>query len=98
MQAPFVELKVRHLFLALLIFIVPSAIRAQVKPSDYSRTEAMIPMRDGVRLYTTIDAPSAGGPLPILLLRTPYGLGETKPEQLATALTELSEDGYLSLQ
>ncbi|HEX6648273.1 MAG TPA: CocE/NonD family hydrolase, partial [Pyrinomonadaceae bacterium] len=56
----------------------------------------MIAMRDGVRLYTQIDAPTtATTPLPILLLRTPYGLGEITPNQLAAALTELSEDGYI---
>lgn len=80
----------------LLFFFVPSVVRAQYKPADYTRTEAMIPMRDGVRLYTTIDAPAqATESLPILLLRTPYGLGATTAEQLATALTELSSDGYI---
>ena len=82
--------------LTLLLLICPTVVRAQFKPSDYARTEAMIPMRDGVRLYTQIDAPSnIKEPLPILLLRTPYGLGSAKPDQLATALTELSEDGYI---
>ena len=38
-------------------------------------SDAMIPMRDGVRLHTKIFAPKeASGPLPILLLRTPYGI------------------------
>src|SRR5262249_53712339 len=37
------------------------------------RTEAMIAMRDGVKLNTAIYAPKeAKEPLPILLLRTPY--------------------------
>src|SRR6185369_14827272 len=76
----------RFLILALLLFVVAGTGRAQFKPADYTRTEAMIPMRDGERLYTTIDAPaSATEKLPILLLRTPYGLGDTKPDQLATA-------------
>ena len=82
-------------FFFLLLFI-PFVAHAQVKPSDYARTEAMIPMRDGVRLYTTIDAPATSTqPLPILLLRTPYGLGAATAEQIATALTELSSDGYI---
>src|ERR1044072_6305164 len=79
-----------------ILLLAFTAAHAQYKPADYSRTEAMIPMRDGVRLYTTIDAPAqAPESLPILLLRTPYGLGTTTPEQLATALTELSSDGYI---
>ena len=85
-----------EILLTFLILLVPCVSYAQLKPADYTRTEAMIPMRDGVRLYTQIDAPAkATGPLPILLLRTPYGLGAIKPDQLATLLTELSEDGYI---
>ena len=80
----------------LALIILPGVSHAQLKPSNYTRTEAMISMRDGVRLYTQIDAPAnAPGPLPILLLRTPYGLGAITPEQLATALKELSEGGYI---
>jgi uncharacterized protein len=86
----------RLLLLALLLLTIAGPSSAQFKPADYTRTEAMIPMRDGVRLYTQIDAPArATEKLPILLLRTPYGLGTTTPEQLATALTELSEGGYV---
>src|SRR5215510_10625942 len=79
-----------------ILFLTFTAAPAQFKPADYTRTEAMIPMRDGVRLYTQIDAPvNATEKLPILLLRTPYGVGDIKPDQLATVLTELSEDGYI---
>jgi putative CocE/NonD family hydrolase len=81
---------------ALLVVTFPAATFAQLKPSDYTRTEAMIPMRDGVRLYTQVDAPAnATERLPILLLRTPYGLGDIKPDQLAIALTELSSEGFI---
>ena len=83
------------ILLALLIVILPGGLAAQTKATDYTRTEAMIPMRDGVRLYTQVDAPSAAEKLPILLLRTPYGLGDLKAEQVAAALPELSQDGYI---
>lgn len=82
--------------LTLLVLVLPASSKAQYKPTDYVRTEAMIPMRDGVRLYTQIDAPAtASEKLPILLLRTPYGLGELKADQVAAALPELSSDGYI---
>ena len=82
--------------LLLLLIAFPIVTFAQFKPADYARTEAMIPMRDGVRLYTQIDAPAnSKEPLPILLLRTPYGLGTSTAEQVATLLTELSSDGYI---
>src|SRR5215212_8675759 len=84
------------LVLVLLVVAFSATTNAQYKPADYVRTEAMIPMRDGVRLYTQIDAPvNASEQLPILLLRTPYGLGDIKPDQLASTLTELSTDGYI---
>src|SRR5215212_671663 len=84
------------LVLVLLVVAFSATTNAQYKPADYVRTEAMIPMRDGVRLYTQIDAPAnASEQLPILLLRTPYGLGELKADQVASALPELSEEGYL---
>ena len=77
-------------------FIFLLVANAQLKPSDYTRTEAMIPMRDGVRLYTQIDAPAnATERLPILLLRTPYGLGQFTAEQVATLVSELSASGYI---
>jgi hypothetical protein len=39
---------------------------------DYVRREAMIPMRDGVKLYTVILVPKGAKSVPILLTRTPY--------------------------
>src|SRR5215211_2644841 len=39
---------------------------------DYVRREAMIPMRDGVRLHTVILVPRGAKGAPILLTRTPY--------------------------
>jgi len=42
---------------------------------DYVRREAMIPMRDGVKLHTVILVPKVAGGAkraPILLTRTPY--------------------------
>src|SRR3569832_1801403 len=78
-----------------LLLILTNA-HAQFKHTDYARTEAMIPMRDGVRLYTQIDAPpNASEKLPILILRTPYGLGDLKADQVASLLPELSEQGYI---
>jgi hypothetical protein len=46
--------------------------------SHYSKFEAMIPMRDGVELFTAIYVPNDAGPgkrYPILLNRTPYSVG-----------------------
>ena len=68
----------------------------QQQPSVLTATEAMIPMRDGVHLYAQIYTPAQGAEkLPILLLRTPYGTGPLNAARIATALPELTADGYI---
>ncbi|HEX4484629.1 MAG TPA: CocE/NonD family hydrolase [Terriglobales bacterium] len=43
---------------------------------DYTRREVMIPMRDGVKLFTVILVPKKAKDAPILLTRTPYSARE----------------------
>jgi putative CocE/NonD family hydrolase len=59
---------------------------ARVAPSQaFTMTEAMVPMRDGVKLYTRIVRPQGvQGPLPILLVRTPYGIDGNTPAAVAS--------------
>ena len=62
------------------IAVVHTRDGQSVAPASLSVTESMIPMRDGERLYTQVYAPTAAAaPLPILLLRTPYGAGAPTP-------------------
>ena len=86
----------RALVLFLLLAAVPPVIAQQPANSLLTGTEAMIPMRDGVRLYTQVYAPpQAAEKLPILLLRTPYGTGQLNPARMAASLAELTADGYI---
>jgi len=63
---------------------------------DYVRTEAMIPMRDGIELHVVILKPSdIASPLPILLERTPYGVDDESREYLFNRRPELARDGYI---
>ena len=68
----------------------PSETPAHFTPSqqtwDYTRTEVMIPMRDGVKLHTVILVPKGAQHAPILLTRTPYN---------ANALTDHVHSGHL---
>ncbi|MGH9855052.1 MAG: CocE/NonD family hydrolase [Blastocatellia bacterium] len=82
---------------ALVCLATGAALHAQQPTSSpLTGAEAMIPMRDGVRLYTQIYAPAqAAEKLPILFLRTPYGAGSLNPQRLAAALPELTADGYI---
>jgi putative CocE/NonD family hydrolase len=61
----------------------PSETPDNFKPAassfDYERREAMIPMRDGVKLHTVVLVPRSATkakPAPILLTRTPYSADE----------------------
>ena len=61
----------------------------------FEKTEVMVPMRDGVKLHTTIYAPkNATGNLPILLTRTPYGIAGAGGS-FATSYAELAEEGFI---
>lgn len=70
----------------------------EVKPAanKFTRQEIMVPMRDGVHLQTVIFTPKdSTRPLPILLMRTPYGVPPDESRILAPALDELNADGYI---
>jgi hypothetical protein len=57
----------------------------RVPRTDFIRREEMIPMRDGVKLYTIILVPSREDRMPIMLTRTPYGASlRSTPEQRAS--------------
>lgn len=51
---------------------MPEKFQVQDANFDYVRKNVMIPMRDGVKLYTVILIPKAAHDAPILLTRTPY--------------------------
>jgi len=51
---------------------IPKSFHFPTADRDYIKREAMIPMRDGVKLYTVIVLPKGAKNAPILLTRTPY--------------------------
>ena len=80
----------------LACFVWAAPADAQHQASSFTRTDVMITMRDGVRLNTQIYAPtSSSEKLPILILRTPYGIGDANPAQLSAAMPEVFTDGYV---
>jgi hypothetical protein len=74
-------------FMALFVFLSVSVLEAQDRAtnaaktpfnvhSNYTKFEYHVPMRDGVKLFTSVYAPKdASRQYPILLLRTPYSVG-----------------------
>ena len=51
---------------------IPRSFNAPRGDFHYVRREAMIPMRDGVKLYTVLIIPKGVAQSPIMLDRTPY--------------------------
>jgi len=71
------------------VLSLPSPARAEVpeKPAEYirehyTRRTYRVPARDGVKLHTIVYAPKdTTQPYPILLYRTPYGIGPYEEDQ-----------------
>ena len=88
----------RFVSLTAALLMLPPALRAQT-PSltpdiparfdvpdatyDYVKRVAMIPMRDGVKLYTVIVIPKNARNAPIILTRTPYNAAK-RAERIAS--------------
>ncbi len=63
---------------------------------EFVITQAMIPMRDGVKLHTVVFTPKkAAGPLPFLMLRTPYGTPDSDALLTGEPYKELVAEGYI---
>jgi putative CocE/NonD family hydrolase len=82
---------------------IPKTFTAPVAGYDYVKREAMVPMRDGVKLHTVIVVPKGAQNAPILLTRTPYNASKRtarndSPHMIA-ALPQGDEvfvsDGYI---
>jgi len=94
--------RMRQMFLMLFVisFLLAaiSSVYSQTAPI-FTRTESMIAMRDGVKLNTQVFSPTrTDEKFPIILVRTPYGIGNPGSEQIAGALPELSKEGYIVVQ
>ena len=93
-------MKVLYSSLAALIIVFFnsfSLLAQQTKPDDkYNRQEVMIPMRDGVKLFTVIYTPKdQKEKLPFLMLRTPYGVKENRSPERQGYIKDMAEDGYI---
>jgi putative CocE/NonD family hydrolase len=66
---------------------------------EYVRSEAMVPMRDGVKLHVVMLRPvgseTSGTALPFLMERTPYGTDTNSPEGVNRSKPELAASGYI---
>ena len=97
-----VHLQRGYQILLLLVAALPiGAQGTHFVKQHYSKFEYMIPMRDGVRLFTEVYVPKDNSQdYPILLKRTPYGLGTYGPDRCKSSLgpsAGFTREGYLCL-
>ena len=82
---------------------MPASFQAPTAAYDYVKREVMIPMRDGVKLYTVIVMPKGVRDAPILLTRTPYNAAKraerNRSPHIEATLSQMDEDfvrdGYI---
>ncbi|MDP6039093.1 MAG: CocE/NonD family hydrolase, partial [Candidatus Latescibacteria bacterium] len=83
---------------------IPRTFKPSTDAFNYTRVEEMVPMRDGIKLFTIIMIPkSASGKMPMIMTRTPYNAGRrasrTDSPDIAMALPAADEDlvrnGYI---
>ena len=83
-------------FILLLTLITGLSFARSTKGKVFTRTEVMIPMRDGVKLQTVLFVPKKSrGPLPFILSRTPYGVPEDESAIVQPRNAALIADGYI---
>src|SRR5579872_4224825 len=86
----------------LLVVTVLSVLAQNDSAVRYKKTVAMIPMRDGVKLFTVIITPvNIKEPSPILMERTPYGADIPVPNDSVFTLPpffdyyNMAKEGYI---
>ena len=78
------------------LFVIPLPAQEKSDTLTYSKQEVMIPMRDGVKLFTVIYTPtSIKEPLPFLILRTPYGVSTKSSPMKTQYQRDLAVEGYI---
>ena len=82
--------------LGLCLLGSPSTRGQQPDPAErFTMSDAMIPMRDGVRLHTKIFVPKdQRQPLPFIMKRTPYGI-ERSASLFRAYFKALADEGYI---
>jgi putative CocE/NonD family hydrolase len=84
--------------LAVYVFSAFAAAPPNEEQISVTFQEAMVPMRDGVRLQTVILTPKdAKEPLPILLRRTPYGVPEAASFEQGVPASAVFYGKYISV-
>ncbi len=102
MKRPKLLILEKIILIGIILLIVPNLLCAQEKfdnKANYDKAEYMIPMRDGVNLYTQVYTPKdQSQQYPILLFRTPYSVRYYGADDFRSTLgpNELyAEEGFI---
>ncbi|HEY1558241.1 MAG TPA: CocE/NonD family hydrolase [Kofleriaceae bacterium] len=68
---------------------IPAKLEPPAQQADFERHDVMIPMRDGVKLFTVIFIPKGAKHAPILLTRTPYNAARHGERSASTHLADV---------
>ncbi len=68
---------------------IPDHFVRPTDQNDYVRREVMLPMRDGVKLYTVIVIPKGSHNAPMVLTRTPYNAHKAAADSDSPRMTEV---------
>jgi len=93
----------KNFLFVLLIGLIFSNVNAQRDSiTSYTKKTYMIPMRDGVKLFTVVISPTQKTePIPFLLERTPYGADKPKAENSTMPIDKMerlqayAKEGYI---
>ncbi len=106
-------MKTTHALLSASVLLLPASVLWSADDStrtpqqshedylreSYAKTEHMVSMRDGVRLYTIVYAPKdETKEYPVMLFRTPYSIGPYEPDRFRSPLgptAEFDREGYI---
>ena len=69
------------------------AFEATIPGADYVKKVVMIPMRDGVKLYTVIVVPKDAKRAPIMLTRTPYNAAGRAKRNVSPRMASMLPEG-----
>jgi putative CocE/NonD family hydrolase len=84
-----------------VVLTATAAVLPQQKKSAdplqaFTQRDVMVPMRDGVRLHTLVYVPKESkGPLPFVMVRTPYGIDGRARREFTNYLADLVKEGYI---
>jgi putative CocE/NonD family hydrolase len=95
-------MKKNFLFVVLIVSIFSTIYAQPDSITTYTKKSYMIPMRDGIKLFTVVVAPVQNiKPYPFLLQRTPYGADIPIPDDSAISVNKMgnfesiAKEGYI---